>query len=73
MGTIGTPIRASTASAESAAITPAVASPALRALEAGTRIGADAREIFAWSVRIARTAGLSRQQNGVFFNDGFHG
>ena len=77
MGTIGTPIRASAASAESAAITTtitaAVASTALRALEAGTRIGADAGEIFSRSVRITRAAGFSRQKNSVVFNDGFNG
>jgi hypothetical protein len=73
MGTIGTPIRASAASAETSAITPAVASAALRALEAGTRIGADAGKIFARSVRITRAAGFPRQKNGVIFNHGFNG
>jgi hypothetical protein len=73
MGTIGTPVRASAASTETAAITAAVASTALRTLEAGTRVGADAGEIFARRVRIARAAGLSRQQNGIVFKDGFHG
>jgi hypothetical protein len=73
MGTIGTPIRAPAASAETAAITAAVASPALRALEPGTRVGADAGKIFAWRVRIARGAGFAGQQNGVVFDDGFHG
>jgi len=73
MGTIGTPIRASAASTETAAIAAAVSSTALRALEPGTRIGADAREIFARRVRIARAAGFAGQQNSVVFNDGFHG
>ena len=73
MGTIGTPIRASAASTETPAIAAAVASTALRALEAGTRIGADAGEIFARRVRIARAAGFPGQKHGVVFDDGFNG
>jgi hypothetical protein len=73
MGTIGTPIRASAASTESAAITAAIASTALRALESGTRIGADAGEVFARRVRIARAAGFAGQQHGVVFNDSSQG
>jgi hypothetical protein len=71
MGSIGTPVRASSASAETAAITAAVASAALWALEAGTRIGANAGKIFAWRAGIARTAGLSWQKHGVIFYDCF--
>jgi hypothetical protein len=71
MGTIGAPIRASAASAESTAITAAVASAALRALESGTRIGADAGKIFARRAGIARSAGFPRQKHGVIFNNGF--
>jgi hypothetical protein len=73
MRTIGTPIGASTPSAESPTITAAVASAALRSLETGTRIGANAREILTRRVRITRSTGLSRKQNGVIFNDRFDG
>jgi len=73
MGTIRAPIGASPASAESPAITAAIASSALRALETGTRIGADAGEVFARRVWITRAAGFSRQKNSVVFNDGFDG
>jgi hypothetical protein len=71
MGSIGTPVRASSASAETAAITAAVASAALWALEAGTRIDANAGKIFAWRAGIARTAGLTGQKHGVIFHDCF--
>jgi len=73
MRTIGAPIRASAASAESTSITAAVASATLRALESGTRIGADAGKIFARRAGIARSAGFPRQKHGVIFNDGFDG
>jgi hypothetical protein len=73
MGTVGPPIGASAAYTETTAITPAIASAALRALEAGTRIGADAGKIFARRAGIARTAGFSGQKHGVIFNDGFDG
>jgi hypothetical protein len=73
MRTIGTPIGTSAASTETAAITAAVASAALRALEAGTWIGANAGEIFPRSVRITWAAGFPWQKNGVIFNDGFDG
>jgi len=72
MGTIGPAIRASAASAKTSAITAAVASAALWALEAGTWIGADAGEIFARRVRIARAAGFAGQQHGVIFHNRFH-
>ena len=71
MRTIGAPVGASTASAETAAITTTVASAALRALEARTRIGADAREILTRGVGITRRASFPRQKNGVIFDDGF--
>jgi len=71
--TIGTPIRASTASAESTAITSAIASTALRPLETRTRIGANARKILTRSVRITRRTGFPGQKNGVLFDDGFDG
>jgi hypothetical protein len=70
-GPIGAPIRASAASSETAAITAAVASAALRALEAGARIGADAGEILARRVRIARAAGFPGQKHGVIFHNRF--
>jgi hypothetical protein len=73
MGTIGAPIGASAASAETAAIAAAVASAALRALEPGTRIGANTGKIFAWRARIARAAGFPGQKHGVFLNNGFDG
>jgi len=73
MGSIGAPIRTSAASAETAAVATAVASAALWALEAGTRIGADAGEIFARRARIARTARFAGQKNGVILNDSFDG
>jgi hypothetical protein len=71
MRTIGAPIRASTASPETSAITATVTSTALWALETRTWIGADPGEIFTRSVRITRAAGFPRQKNGVIFNDGF--
>src|SRR5258708_4795324 len=71
MRTIGTPIRASTASAESPAITAAIASTALRPLETRTRIGANARKILTRSVRITRRTGFPGQKNGVILDDGF--
>jgi len=73
MRTIGTSIRASAASAETATITAAVASAALRALESGTRIGADAGKIFARRAGIARSAGFPGQKHAVIFNNGFDG
>jgi hypothetical protein len=73
MGSIGAPIRASAASTETAAITTAITSAALRALEAGTRIGADAGEIFARRARVTRTARFAGQKNGVILNDSFDG
>ena len=72
MGSIGTPVRASSASAETAAITASVASAALWALEAGTRIGANAGKIFAWRAGIARAAGFPWQKHGVIFYDCFN-
>jgi hypothetical protein len=72
-GPIGAPIRASAASSETATITAAVASAALRALEAGARIGADAGEILARCVRIARAAGFAGQKHGVIFHNCFDG
>jgi hypothetical protein len=71
LGTIGTSVGASSASPETAAITAAVASTALWALEAGTRIGANAGKIFAWRAGIARTAGLPWQKHSVIFYDCF--
>jgi hypothetical protein len=71
MRTIGAPIGASAASPEAAAITAAVASASLRALEAGTRIGADAGKILTRRARIARTTGFAGQENGVIFYDCF--
>jgi hypothetical protein len=71
LGTIGTSVGASSASPETAAITAAVASAALWALEAGTRIGANAGKIFAWRAGIPRTAGLPWQKHGVIFYDCF--
>jgi len=71
MRTIGTPIRASTASAESPAITAAIASTALRPLETRTRIGANSRKILTRSVRITRRTGFPGQKNGVILDDGF--
>jgi hypothetical protein len=73
VGTVGAPIGASAASAETAAIAAAVASAALRALETGTRIGANAGKIFARRAGIARTASFAGQKDGVVFNDGFDG
>ena len=73
MGTIGTSIGASAAPAETASITAAVTSAALRALEAGTRIGADAGKIFSRRAGIAWTPGFPGQEHGVIFNYGFDG
>src|SRR5208337_2425039 len=70
-GAVGTSLGASAASAETAAIAAAVASAALRALETGTRVGADAGKILSRRAGIARPTSFPWQENNVFFDDGF--